>query len=137
MSNTPSCDRMDVYSKHLKLDMSGVELAEFAAEHKYSADQVNAVLDIMHYLDEKKHENTINTLLRLSRLPTSVPKTFETYDFTRVHGKDVAALKNLFALSEVNAGMNIAFIGPPGVGKTHLAEAYGRECSVFFTETDV
>jgi DNA replication protein DnaC len=135
MSNTPSYDRMDVYSKHLKLDMSGVELAEFAAEHKYSADQVNAVLDIMHYLDEKKHENTINTLLRLSRLPTSVPKTFETYDFTRVHGKDVAALKNLFALSEVNAGMNIAFIGPPGVGKTHLAEAYGRECCLHGMKT--
>ena len=32
MSNTPSYDRMDVYSKHLKLEMSGLELAEFAAE---------------------------------------------------------------------------------------------------------
>lgn len=135
MSDTPSYESMDDYSKHLKLDMSGMELAKFAAEHKYSADQVKAVLDVMHYLDDKKHENTINTLLRLSKLPTKVPKTFETYDFSRVHGKDVTALKNLSALSEVNAGMNIAFIGPPGVGKTHLAEAYGRECCLHGMKT--
>lgn len=135
MSDAPSYECMNIYSKHLKLDMSGGELAKFAAERQYSADQVNAVLEIMHYLDDKKHKNTINTLLRLSKLPTKVPKTFESYDFTRVHGKDVEMLKNLSALSEVNAGMNIAFIGPPGVGKTHLAEAYGRECCLHGMKT--
>lgn len=93
MSDAPSYECMNIYSKHLKLDMSGGELAEFAAEHCYSADQVNAVLEIMHYLDDKKHKNTIDTLLRLSKLPTKVPKTFESYDFTRVHGKDVEMLK--------------------------------------------
>lgn len=135
MSDTPAYELMDSYSKHLKLDMSSSELAEFAVQHNYSADQVNAIIETIGYLDEKKHENTINTLLRLSRLPTKVPKTFDGFDFSRVHGKDVNALRNLSALSEVTAGINIAFIGPPGVGKTHLAEAYGRECCLHGMKT--
>ena len=69
-----------------------------------------------------------HTLLRLSHLPIKVPKTFANYDFDRIHGKDAVCLRNLPALSEIHAGKNLAFIGPPGVGKTHLAEAYGRAC---------
>lgn len=132
---TPPYEMMDTYSRHLKLDMSSQELAAFSLEHNYSAEQINAILELMGHLDAKKHENTISTLLRLSKLPTKAPKTFDNYDFSRIHGKDAAALKNLSALSEVNAGVNIAFIGPPGVGKTHLAEAYGRECCLHGMKT--
>ena len=64
----------------------------------------------------------------MSRLPTREPKTFGGYDINRLHGDDIQALKSLPSLSDVNAGRNIAFVGPAGVGKAHLAEAYGREC---------
>ena len=37
-------------------------------------------------------------------------------------------LKNLSSLSTLYAHKNLAFIGPQGVGKTHLAMAYGRLC---------
>ena len=52
------------------------------------------------------------------------------FDFNNVRGKQVESLKNLPALTAVNAGRNLAFIGPQGVGKTHLAMAYGRECCI-------
>lgn len=55
-------------------------------------------------------------------------KTFERFDFSRLHGKHVQSLKNLSSLSALYAGKNLAFIGPQGVGKTHLAMAFGREC---------
>lgn len=35
----------------------------------------------------------------------------------------------------MNAGRNLAFIGPQGVGKTHLAMAYGRECCLHGLKT--
>ena len=71
----------------------------------------------------------IQTLLKMSRLPLKEPKTFDSFDFSHVHGKQVDALKNLPALTAVYAKKNLAFIGPQGVGKTHLAMAYGREGS--------
>lgn len=121
-------EQMDSYAAGLKLDFSGKELANLASDCHYTEEQLKAVAEVFHYLSDKKHEAIITTLLRLSRLPTKEPKTFEGYDFSRLHGEDVAALKSLSALSDVNAGRNIAFVGPAGVGKTHLAQAYGREC---------
>lgn len=121
-------DRVEKSAGTLKLDLSGEELARLASDQNYTEDQLSAIADVFGYLEKKKHETVVNTLLRLSRLPTKAPKTFENYDFSRIHGRDAKSLCNLPALSEVHAGKNLAFIGPPGVGKTHLAEAYGRSC---------
>lgn len=121
-------DQIEASARALKLDFGSKEAASLAEKNNFSSDQLEAIQDVMKYLEEKKHETIINTLLRLSRLPLKVPKTFENYDFTQIHGKDTTQLKNLSALSEIYAGKNIALIGPPGVGKTHLAEAYGRAC---------
>ena len=40
----------------------------------------------------------------------------------------VPQIRNLQTLSAVYAHKNIAFIGPTGTGKTHLAKAFGYEC---------
>lgn len=45
-----------------------------------------------------------------------------------MRGRDAAALRKLSALSNLRARKNMAFIGPGGIGKTHLAQAYGRAC---------
>ena len=112
----------------LKVDLTAMDFASFVETQKFSPDQVKAIVEVFQYLKEKKHKTIIDTLLRLSRLPVKAPKTFENYEFDRIHGKDSDNVRNLPILSEVHAGKNLAFIGPPGVGKTHLAEAYGRAC---------
>ncbi len=114
--------------KALKLDLSVDEMATFSCDNGLSHEQLGAIESLFTYLEEKKYRTVIETLLRLSRLPIKVPKIFENYDFNRIHGKDSGSVKNLPALSEVHAGKNIALIGPPGVGKTHPAEAYGLAC---------
>lgn len=114
--------------KLLSVDLKSTELAHYVEEHSLNPEQLGAILDLFSYLEEKKHRTSIETMLRLGRLSDKAPKTFENYDFSRIHGKDSDSLKSLSCLSEVHTGRNIAFIGPPGVGKTHLAEAYARAC---------
>jgi DNA replication protein DnaC len=62
----------------------------------------------------------------MSRLPRKEPKTFGNFDFSRIHGKDVEVLKNISTLAPLYAKKNMAFIGPQGIGKTHMAMAFGR-----------
>lgn len=121
-------DNIETSCKALSLDLGATEMAHYVEENSLNAVQLGAIVDLLAYLKEKKHRTSVETNLRLGRFPKKVPKTFANYDFSRIHGKDTESLKNLSCLSEVHVGKNIAFIGPPGVGKTHLAEAYGRAC---------
>lgn len=121
-------DRIGQSCDVLKLDLSSTEMASFAEKNDLTQQQLDAVNSLFEFLAEKKRKTCVETLLRLSRLPVKVPKTFDNYDFTRIHGKDAPIVMNLPSLAEVHSGKNIALIGPPGVGKTHLSEAYGRAC---------
>ena len=112
----------------LKLDMTAQELALFAESKEFTQEELNAVRDVFSYLSEKKRDNTIQMLLRTSRLPMKVPKTFENFDFTLLKGKDIDRLKALPTLSAIYTHSNLAFVGPPGTGKTHLAQAFGYAC---------
>ncbi len=115
-------------SEILKLDFPSAELAHLIEEHELSTDAVEAIATVFEHLSAKKTEMTIQTILKMSRLPLKDPKTFETFDFSVIKGKDVERLKALPSLSAIYAHKNLAFIGPAGTGKTHLAQAFGFEC---------
>ncbi|MCI6258729.1 MAG: ATP-binding protein, partial [Spirochaetia bacterium] len=63
-----------------------------------------------------------------SRLAMKNPKTFENFDFSELSGKGVEKLRSITTLAPIYAHRNLAFIGPAGTGKTHLAMAFGYEC---------
>ena len=67
-------------------------------------------------------------VLAVTKVPLKVPKTFDNFDFNRVTWKNVDKLRSLSTLSALYAHKNLAFIGKPGTGKTHLAQAFGRAC---------
>ena len=108
--------------------ISPEEVAELAVRSDMGEGELAALEAVFDYLADKHHDQVIETLLRLSRLPQKAPKTFEGFDFGRIRGRDASALRKLPALANLHARKNLAFIGPGGIGKTHLAQAYGREC---------
>ena len=112
----------------LRLDLSTLEFAKLAEEYNFTEAQLQAVSQVLEYLRQKKVDTTIHTLLKMSRLPLKDPKTFENFDFSVIKGRDTNRLKNLPSLSAIYAHKNLAFIGPAGTGKTHLAQAFGYEC---------
>ena len=63
------------------------------------------------YLAKKRRLASIETLLRLSRLPRREPKTFEGFDFSRIQGRDAATLGKLPSLADLYAHRNVAFVG--------------------------
>jgi DNA replication protein DnaC len=115
-------------SQVLRLDFSSVEFAKLAEEQELTEAQIQAVATVFEHLQRKKVETTIHTLLKMSRLPLKDPKTFDNFDFSVIKGRDAAKLKTLPSLSAIYAHRNLAFIGPAGTGKTHLAQAFGYEC---------
>jgi len=112
----------------LKIDMNQTELAGFATEKGFTPKQLAAIDQLMEYLRLKRIDSNIDSNLRMSRLPKKAPKTFDNFDFSLIRGRDVERLQGLSSLATIHAHRNLAFIGPAGTGKTHLAQAYGYEC---------
>lgn len=112
----------------LNLDFSSEEFARLAAETAMTQESIAAVNAVFEYLREKKEQSSIQILLRTSRLPQKHVKTFDNFNFSILKGKDLDRLKSIRSLAAVYAHRNIAFIGPAGTGKTHLAQAFGYEC---------
>lgn len=110
------------------MDLSTLEFAKLAEKYNFTEAQLQAVSQVLEYLRQKKVDTTIHTLLKMSRLPLKDPKTFENFDFSVMKGRDANRLKSLPSLSAIYAHKNLAFIGPAGIGKTHLAQAFGYDC---------
>jgi hypothetical protein len=93
-------ERIEQSCKALKIDLSFGEIASFADDNTLSPEQLDAIASLFGHLEDKKHQTVIDFLLRTSRLPLKVPKTFDGYDFDRIHGKDSASVRNLPSLTE-------------------------------------
>jgi DNA replication protein DnaC len=114
---------------------AAAELATLASDHDMGDAELGALAVTFDYLAEKRRRASTGTLPGLSRLPRREPKAFDGFDFSRTRGRDAGALAKLPALADLYARRNVAFIGPGGIGKTHLAQAYGRECCMRGPET--
>lgn len=70
-----------------------------------------------------RYQRGIDTRLRQARFPWL--KTLEQFDFDFQPSLDRRQLRELAGLSFVERAHNVVILGPPGVGKTHLAIALG------------
>ena len=70
-----------------------------------------------------RYQRGIETRLRQARFPWV--KTIEQFDFDFQPSLDRRQVRELCGLSFVERAHNVVILGPPGVGKTHLAVALG------------
>lgn len=128
MTDSDPIEEIGAASQFLKLDFTAKEMGTYALDHDLTPESVRDIARLFQHLEEKKQQSIIEMMLRLSRLPLKEPKTFDNFDFDRFHGRQADELYNLQDLTALQARKNLAFIGPQGVGKTHLAMAFGRKC---------
>ena len=68
---------------------------------------------------KRKTESSVKTKINKSRLPYM--KTMEEFDFSYQPGLKEKEVIRLSSLDFIEQKGNVLFLGPPGVGKTHLA----------------
>lgn len=76
-----------------------------------------------------KEDRRFKIALKTAGLPYE--KTIEEYDFTFHPGLDKRSVMNLFDLNFIEQKENVILLGPPGVGKTHLAIALAVKAADF------
>ncbi len=94
-----------------------------AARHQWSYNDF-----LLKLCDEElssKQERRCDLNIKLARFPYI--KTLENFDFSYQTSINQNQIKDLSKCRWVNNGENLIFLGPPGVGKTHLAVALGIE----------
>ena len=70
---------------------------------------------------EARRTRYMRAKLQLAHLP--FVKTFEQFDFSFQPSIDERQIRELRSLRFIHEASNVIFLGPPGVGKTHLSVA--------------
>lgn len=124
------CERLELQVVPSRLDA----LAEQAAKETWT------YVDYLERLLEEevaaRQERAMAFRTRMAHFPFI--KSLDQFDFTFQPSIDAKEVKQLARLKFVEECENVIFLGPPGVGKTHLAIALGLEAvkqnySVYFT----
>jgi DNA replication protein DnaC len=133
-------DRIQASATKLGLPHLAKTLQEFTSRADTESMGYLEFLDLV--LEEElavRDERRFRTGLRLSKLPHH--KTLDDYDFSFQPDLDPRKVRDLATLAFVQAKANVALLGPPGVGKTHVAVALAvAACragfTVYFTTLD-
>ncbi|MFQ5438949.1 MAG: ATP-binding protein [Paracoccaceae bacterium] len=123
-----SHDRLALLCEDLKL--AGVA-GSYAALASAASEQEQSFTDFLEQvlLAERdfRRARSAATLVRMAGFPAV--KTLEDYDFKFASAAPKRQIEQLASLAFVPRKENAVFLGPSGVGKTHLAIAIGHKAA--------
>jgi DNA replication protein DnaC len=117
-------DRLENLLDKLKLDHLETQLdtvCEQAAQRQL--DYKNFLAQALQTEWQGRFQRGIEARLKLARFPWI--KTLEQFDFEFQPSLDRKQVRELAGMSFIERAHNIILLGPPGVGKTHLAIGLG------------
>lgn len=132
-----SMPRISEHLERLKLlRMKEVLPSVIEEAHSKKSSYLEVIDRLLEEEVNVREERRVKTALKTGNLPSE--KTIEQYDFSFNPELDKREVMNLFELDFLKNHSNAIFLGPPGVGKTHLASALAiRAChagvSIYFT----
>jgi len=140
MSDTLVLDRIESNLTRLRLPRIREILQRvIAAAENQERSHLSFLDELLEEEVAHKEQRRIETALKISGLPFI--KSIDEFDFTFQPGLDRQKVRSLFDLTFIRQNGNVLFLGPPGVGKTHLAVSLAlKACqcglSIYFTNME-
>ena len=123
---TPQLERIRSHCQRLRLHRIEAEIAtilEQAAKRELAySDFVDEILGLEVRSKAEKH-----LVMRTSMARFPFHKTIDGFDFKFQPSIDPKVIRELATGRYIESGDNVLLLGPPGVGKTHLAVALGMK----------
>lgn len=122
-------ERIESYCKKLNLVKTTESLDSLAEEaSKKDLSYTDFTEKLLEIEAAAAYERSTKTLLKFAKFPYL--KTIEDFNFSFQPSIDKKKIVELATLRFLDSGQNIIFLGPPGVGKTHLAIALGLKAAL-------
>ena len=120
MSNTLVLDRIESNLTRLRLPrIRDILDRVLKSVEKKDSSYLNFLDELLEEEVAQKEQRRIETAIKISGLPFI--KSIDEFDFTFQPQLDRQKVMSLFDLTFIRHKGNVIFLGPPGVGKTHLA----------------
>lgn len=134
-------DRIQEHMKKLKLYKSQERVDSLLQEASKEKWSYSSFLESL-IAEEVEYKQQKNIVMRTSLARLPYIKTLENFDFSFQPSVDKKQIYELASCRYVANGENILLLGPPGVGKTHLAIALGikaihQEYRILFIQATV
>lgn len=119
------------YLKLKQMSLHLNEVLDFSVNHQLSL--VDTPVKLTNYEIDVREQNMIQSMVKVAAFPHL--KEIKDFDFSFQPSINQKQILDFLTLRFIEANENIVFLGPSGVGKTHLATSIGIEAAKKRTST--
>jgi len=124
--NNFTYERLHNNLMNLKLDTIEAILDNYL---ELAAKEGKTTMEVLDYLleQERKHKDATAIDRRMKSAVFPIKKTLEEFNFDFQPSIEKSVIEDLVTLRFIHNAENLVLLGPPGVGKSHIAIAIGIE----------